>query len=34
MGAGFENIGQGPFGPGFKFIAENIPFLVLPPLVL
>jgi hypothetical protein len=34
VGAGFENIGQGPFGLGFKFIAENIPFIVLPPLVL
>jgi hypothetical protein len=32
--AGFANIGQGAFGLGFKFIAENIPFIVLPPLVL
>lgn len=34
VGAGFENIGQGAFGLGFKFIAENVPFIVLPPLVL
>ncbi len=34
VAAGFENIGQGAFGLGFKFIAENIPFIVLPPLVL
>ncbi len=34
VGAGFSHIGQGAFGLGFKFIAENIPFIVLPPLVL
>ncbi|WP_081287200.1 emopamil-binding protein [Mycobacterium asiaticum] len=34
VGAGFTHIGQGAFGLGFKFIAENIPFIVLPPLVL
>lgn len=34
VGAGFANIGQGAYGLGFKFIAENIPFIVLPPLVL
>ncbi|OBK14483.1 emopamil-binding protein [Mycobacterium asiaticum] len=34
VGAGFSDIGQGAFGLGFKFIAENIPFIVLPPLVL
>jgi hypothetical protein len=34
MGAGFSDIGQGAFGLGFKFVAENIPFIVLPPLVL
>ena len=31
---GFKDIGQGPFGFWFKFIAENSPFIVLPPLVL
>ena len=34
VGAGFDNIGQGAFGLWFKFIAENVPFIVLPPLVL
>ncbi|BBX15623.1 emopamil-binding protein [Mycolicibacterium duvalii] len=34
VGAGFENIGQGAYSLGFKFIAENVPFIVLPPLVL
>lgn len=34
VGAGFSDIGQGAFGLGFKFLAENIPFIVLPPLVL
>jgi hypothetical protein len=34
LGNGFHDIGQGGFGLGFKFIAENIPFIVLPPLVL
>lgn len=34
VGAGFSHIGQGAFGLGFKFFAENIPFIVLPPLVL
>ncbi|GAB3236545.1 emopamil-binding protein [Mycolicibacterium hippocampi] len=34
VGAGFENIGQDGYGLGFKFIAENVPFIVLPPLVL
>ena len=33
-GAGFADIGQGAFGLWFKFIGENIPFMVLPPLVL
>ncbi|MBO0678015.1 emopamil-binding protein [Mycolicibacterium sp. S2-37] len=34
VGAGFENIGQGSWGLWFKFIGENVPFIVLPPLVL
>ncbi|MCV7423164.1 emopamil-binding protein [Mycobacterium yunnanensis] len=34
VGAGFGDIGQGGYGLGFKFIAENVPFIVLPPLVL
>lgn len=34
VGAGFSDIGQGAFGLGFKFIGENLPFIVLPPLVL
>ena len=34
VGAGFNDIGQGTFGLWFKFIGENIPFIVLPPLVL
>lgn len=34
VGAGFSHIGQGAFGLWFKFIGENIPFIVLPPLVL
>jgi hypothetical protein len=34
VGAGFSDIGQGAFGLGFKFIGENVPFIVLPPLVL
>jgi len=34
VGAGFADIGQGAYGIGFKFIAENVPFIVLPPLVL
>jgi hypothetical protein len=34
VGNGFGDIGQGAFGLGFKFIAENVPFIVLPPLVL
>lgn len=34
VGAGFDDIGQGAFGLWFKFIGENIPFIVLPPLVL
>jgi hypothetical protein len=34
VGNGFQDIGQGGFGLGFKFIAENIPFIVLPPVVL
>jgi hypothetical protein len=33
-GNGFDDIGQGAFGLGFKFVAENVPFIVLPPLVL
>jgi hypothetical protein len=32
--AGLNDIGQGAFGLWFKFIGENIPFMVLPPLVL
>ena len=32
--AGFNDIGQGAYGLWFKFIGENIPFMVLPPLVL
>jgi hypothetical protein len=34
VGAGFRDIGQGAFGLWFKFIGENIPFIVLPALVL
>jgi len=34
VGAGFNDIGQGAYGLWFKFIGENIPFIVLPPLVL
>lgn len=34
VGAGFADIGQGGFGFWFKFIGENVPFIVLPPLVL
>ena len=34
VGAGFRDIGQGAFGFWFKFIGENVPFIVLPPLVL
>ncbi|MCV7177881.1 emopamil-binding protein [Mycolicibacterium sphagni] len=34
VGAGFTDIGQGGFGLWFKFIGENVPFIVLPPLVL
>jgi hypothetical protein len=34
VGAGFSDIGQGAFGLWFKFVAENVPFIVLPPLVL
>lgn len=34
VGAGFDDIGQGAFGFWFKFIGENVPFIVLPPLVL
>ena len=34
VGAGFDDIGQGAYGLWFKFIAENVPFIVLPPLVL
>ncbi|WP_422750147.1 emopamil-binding protein [Mycobacterium sp. WMMD1722] len=34
VGAGFDNIGQGAFGLWFKFIGENVPFIVLPPFVL
>jgi hypothetical protein len=33
-GNGFSDIGQGAFGLWFKFVAENIPFIVLPPVVL
>lgn len=34
VGAGFDDIGQGAYGLWFKFVAENVPFIVLPPLVL
>ncbi|EHB54136.1 hypothetical protein MycrhDRAFT_4599 [Mycolicibacterium rhodesiae JS60] len=34
LGAGFADIGQGAFDLCFKFIGENVPFIVLPPLVL
>jgi hypothetical protein len=34
VGAGLNDIGQGAFGFWFKFIGENIPFMVLPPVVL
>ena len=34
VGAGFSDIEQGSFGLWLKFIGENIPFVVLPPLVL
>ncbi len=34
VGAGFADIGQGAFGLWFKFVGENVPFIVLPPLVL
>ena len=32
--AGLNDIGQGAFGLWFKFVGENVPFIVLPPLVL
>jgi hypothetical protein len=32
--AGFSDIGQGAFGFWFKFIAENVPFMILPFFVL
>ncbi|GLP74458.1 hypothetical protein TUM20983_15680 [Mycobacterium antarcticum] len=32
--AGFGDIGQGPFGLWFKFVAENVPFMILPFFVL
>ena len=32
--AGFSDIGQGAFGLWFKFIAENVPFMILPFFVL
>ena len=32
--SGFGDIGQGAFGLWFKFIAENVPFIILPSLVL
>ena len=34
VSTGFIDIGQGAFGLWFKFIGENIPFMILPPLVL
>ncbi len=34
VGAGFADIGQDHWGFWFKFIAENVPFIVLPPLVI
>jgi hypothetical protein len=33
-GVGFADIGQGAFGVWFKFLAEILPFIVLPPVVL
>jgi hypothetical protein len=32
--SGFGDIGQGTFGLWFKFIGENLPFIILPGLVL
>ncbi len=32
--SGFADIGQGTFALWFKFIAENVPFMVLPGFVL
>lgn len=32
--AGFAGIGQGAFGLWFKFIGENVPYLILPYFVL
>jgi hypothetical protein len=32
--AGFNDIGQGAFGFWFKFIGENVPYLILPYFVL
>jgi hypothetical protein len=32
--SGFSDIGQGAFGLWFKYIAENVPFMVLPFFVL
>jgi hypothetical protein len=34
VGAGLNDIGQGAFGFWFKFIGEQVPFIVLPPLAL
>lgn len=34
LGAGFADIGQDSWGFWFKFIGENVPFIVLPPLVI
>ena len=34
VGAGFDNIGQGAYGLGSNSSRENVPFIVLPPLVL
>ena len=34
VGSGFADIGQGAFGLWFKFIGENVPFIVLPAVVL
>ena len=32
--AGFSDVGQGAFGFWFKFVAENVPFAILPFFVL
>jgi len=32
--AGFSDIGQGAFGLWFKFVGENVPYMILPAFVL